>query len=237
DIGVATGRTHHEAAVAARVHLRYDDSAAGVDHTETYECIWFPLSAAARPEEARAVDYDERDLRTDAPPAAVYALPDAPIDDASFFRTLEKQLKDHLYRTRTTEVFVNRELKLYSRVGESRDEFIERCRTAAGECADRDAAKLRERVQAKLDRLEKQQRAAEDRVRELTVDSRQRVQQEIVAGAGQLLSMFLGGRRNVRSLSGVASRRGMTRRTQERLDTAQGKLEDVGEEMKSLEEE
>ncbi|HEX6135469.1 MAG TPA: DUF87 domain-containing protein [Longimicrobiales bacterium] len=237
EIDATPGSPHLEAAVAARVHLRYDDTAAGVDHMETYECIWFPLAKSVRPEDARAVDYDERDLRTDPPPAAIYALPDAPIDSAAFFRTLEKQLRDHLYRTRTADVLVNRELKLYSRVGESREDFIARCRTVASGSADADAAKLRDKVRSKLDRMEKHQRTAEDRVRELTVDSQQRVQQELVAGAGQLLSMFLGGRRSARSLSGVASRRGITRRTQERLDTAKGKAQDLAEEMRGIEQE
>ncbi|HSK18148.1 MAG TPA: DUF87 domain-containing protein [Longimicrobiales bacterium] len=235
EIGAHPGSPHLEAAIAARVHLRYDDTAAGVDHTETWECILFPLTDPARPEDARVVDYDERDLRADPPPHAAWALPQAPIDKATYFRTFGRQLEDYLHRTRTTDVLANGELKLYSRVGESREEFIARCRTEGAARADADAAKLRDRVQTKLDRLEKQQRTAEDRVRELTVDSKQRVQQEIVAGAGQLLSMFLGGRRNVRALSGVASRRGITRRTQERLDTAQGRVEDVAEEMKSLE--
>jgi hypothetical protein len=237
EIGATPGSTHLQAAIAARVHLRYDDTAAGVDHTEVYECVLLPLTDAPRPEDAHIVDYDDRDMRPDPPPGAAYMLPEASIDRPAYFRTFDKQLADHIHRTRTTEVFANGELKLYSRVGESREEFIARCRAEAGSRADADAAKLREKVQSRLDRLEKQERAAESRVRELTVDSKQRVQQEIVAGAGQLLSMFLGGRRNVRSLSGVASRRGITRRTQERLDTAEGRLEDVAEDIKRMEEE
>jgi chromosome segregation ATPase len=189
-----------------------------------------------KPEDAHVVDYDERDLRSDPPANAVYSLPQAPIDKSAFFSEIEKQLKEHLYRSRATEVFANRELKLYSRAGESRAEFIERCRGAAADRADADASKLRDKVQSKLDRLEKRQRTAEDRVRELTVDTKQRVQHEIVAGAGQLLSVFLRGRGSVRSLSGAASRRGITRRTQERLDTAKGKVEDASGEMREIEE-
>jgi hypothetical protein len=235
DIGADPVGTTLAAAVAARVHLRYDDTAAGLDHTETYECICFPLTEDARPENAHVVDYDDRDLGAEPPPNATYILPAAPIDKAAFFRSIEKRLADHIYRTRTTDIFVNSALDLYSRVGEPRDEFIARCRTAGAERADADAAKLRDKVQAKLDRLEKQQHTAEDRVRELTVDSKHRVQQEIVAGAGQLLSMFLGGRRNVRALSGAASRRGITRRTAERLDTAKGKMDSVTDEMQDIE--
>jgi hypothetical protein len=181
------------------------------------------------------VDYDDRDLRAEPPADARYIVPEAPIDKATFFRSLEKQLRDHLYRTRSTEIFTNPELRLYSRAAESRDDFIVRCRDAAGTRADEDAAKLRERVQARLDRLGKQQRTTDDRVRELTVDSQQRVQQELIAGAGQLISIFLQGGGSARSLSGAASRRGITRRTRERLDTARGKAEDVADEIRDIE--
>jgi hypothetical protein len=237
EIGASPGSPRHAAAVAARVHLRFDDAAAGLDMREEYECVWFPLTDPARPEAAVAVDYDERDLRADPPAGATWVLPDAPIDRATYFRDIEKQLRAHLQRTRSAEVLVNRELKLFSRAGESRDAFVGRCRAAAAERADADAAKLRDKYTAKRDRLEKQQRAAEDRVRELGVDTRQRVQQEIVAGAGQLLAAFLGGRGSARSLAGVASRRGMTRRAQERLGTAQGRAGELADELRRTEDE
>jgi chromosome segregation ATPase len=69
------------------------------------------------------------------------------------------------------------------------------------------------------------------------VDTRQRRQQELVSGAGEVLSMFLGGRRNVRSLSGISSRRSQTLRTQERLRSAEEKLADYEEDIGELEEE
>ena len=77
------------------------------------------------------MDYDERDLRADAPPGAVYELPEAPIADATFFRGLQKSLRDHLYRSRGMQVFTNPALKLYSRAGETRDAFLARCDTEA----------------------------------------------------------------------------------------------------------
>lgn len=237
EIGATPGARRHEAAVAARVHMRFDDRAAGLDMVETYECVWHPLTEPLRPEDAHVVDYDERDLRTDAPAHVTYVLPDAPIDRSAYFKDIERQLRAYLMRERSAEVLMNRELKLFSRAGESRDDFIARCRHAASERADADAAKLQGKYATKRDRLEKQQRAAEDRVRELNVDARQRFQQEIVAGAGQLLSVFLGGRGSARSLAGAATRRGTTRRTQERLDTAQGKLNAVVEEMEQIDEE
>jgi predicted ribosome quality control (RQC) complex YloA/Tae2 family protein len=79
--------------------------------------------------------------------------------------------------------------------------------------------------------------SAERRVRELEVDVDQRRQQELLSGAGEVLSMFLGGRRRTRSLSGFSSRRSQTRRTRERLTTALEKLEDYEEAIQELEEE
>jgi vacuolar-type H+-ATPase subunit I/STV1 len=181
------------------------------------------------------VDYDERDLRPTAPAGAGFVLPDAPIDKATYFKELERRLRDHLYRTRSIEVLSNSALKLFSRVGETREAFGERCGSVAEERAEVEVAALRDRYQQRLQRLDQQQRAADDRVRELSVDSKQRLQHEVVAGAGQLLSMFLGGRARLGSLSSAASRRSTTRRTQERLDTARNKVEDIGEQRGALE--
>jgi hypothetical protein len=235
-IGARAGSTRLEAAVAARVHLRFDDAAAGVDQQQEYECVFHPLADPPRAEDARPVDYDERDLAATAPAGAVYALPAAPIDKPAFFKGLERRLEEHLQRSRSVVVLVNRALGLFSRPAESKDAFLERCRDAAATSADAEAAKLRDKYGARLDRMRQRQDAAEDRARELSVDTQQRVQQELIAGAGQLLSVFLGGRARLGSLTGAASRRSTTRRTRERLDTAKGKAADVGAEIQECEE-
>jgi hypothetical protein len=69
----------------------------------------------------------------------------------------------------------------------------------------------------------------------LEVDTQSRRQQELVAGAGDLLSVFLGGKRRSRSLSGAASRRSQTVRTQERLRSAQETLGDKAADLEDLE--
>jgi len=235
DVGARADGRRLAAAVAARVRLKFDDTVAGIDHDETYECVFFPLTDSPGPDSAHVVDYDERDLRSEPPADAVYALPDAPIDRAAYFRDIERRLRDQLYRTRTVEVWHNPSLKLFSRVGEEQEAFAERCRRVATERAEAEAATLRDRYHQRLQRLQTRQRAADDRVRELTADSKQRLQTELVAGAGQLLSVFLGGRARLGSLSAAASRRATTRRTQERLDTARNKVEDIAEQASALE--
>ena len=235
DIGAIAGGKRHQAGMVARVHLIYDDQHAKVNHTEDWEAVFFPLKASFDPAKHIAVDYDDRDLRPGAPAEGSFVLADAPIDSAAFFRQASTDLKEWLFRNRKVQVFKNAALKLYSRIGESDEDFKARCDEAAEDAADAEVAKLRDRYQVKIDRVKDQLAAAERRARELETDTQSRRQQELVAGAGDLLSVFLGGKRRSRSLSGAASRRSQTVRTQERLRSAQDTLSDKAADLDDLE--
>lgn len=219
-VGAIPASSRLEPALVARLRLRFDDRTAELDHTEEWEVVFFPLEARFDPASGRDVDYDERDFLDQAPPNARYALGEAPITSAAFFKDAERALREEAWRKREVTLLRNAELKLYSRPGETRDAFIERCRAAATQRADEAAAALRDRYGAKIDRLQDALVRAESRLREVEVDVSARKQHEIVAGAGKLLSMFLRGRASAAGLSGVASRRSMTRRAEERLRTA-----------------
>jgi DNA helicase HerA-like ATPase len=235
EIGAIAGGRRHQAGLVARVHLIYDDRYAGVDHREEWEAVFFPLGPSFDPSSHFAIDYDSRDLRPGAPPGGTFLLTRAPVDSAAFFRQAETDLTEWLYRNRKVEVFKNEQLKLYSRIGETQEEFAARCDGAAEDAADAQVAALRDRYKIKIDRVKDQLAAAERRVGELAVDTQSRRQQELLAGAGDLLSVFLGGKRRSRSLSGAASRRSQTVRTQERLRSAQGRLSDKAANIDDLE--
>jgi hypothetical protein len=237
DFGIRAGGRRLEPGLAARVRLLFDDQRGDLRQEEEWEAVFFPLREPLEVEDARTVDHDPRDFREEPPPGVVYGLPDVNLDTASFFRSVEKEIEEYLYRNRTLTLYRNEALRLYSRVGEAEEAFKHRCLAAAEEQADADAEKLRDRFEARLTTVRKRAADAERRVRELEVDTRQRRQQELVSGAGEVLSMFLGGRRNVRSLSGISSRRSQTLRTQERLRSAEEKLADYEEDIGELEEE
>ena len=154
-MGATPGGTRLQAAVAVRVNLLYDDTTTDVHHSEQVEAVFAPLDQQ-RLDTTRAytVDYDDRDLRTEAPAGARYKLPAAPIDTKAYFTAIETGVKDHLVRSRQTTVFGNKGLKLYSRPGESRDDFEARCKAAADAAADADTDKIRARLQTKIDRLQ-----------------------------------------------------------------------------------
>ena len=164
-------------------------------------------------------------------------LSEAPITSPAFFQDAGRDLLEEAWRRRELTVLRNGELGLYSRPGEEREAFLERCRTAATVKADEAAAALKDRYEKKIDRVRDALARAESRVRELEVDVSARKQQEVVAGAGKLLSMFLRGRASAAGLSGVASRRSMTRRAEERLRTATERQAGQEAEIRDLEDE
>ena len=168
-------------------------------------------------------------------------LPTLPIGDAKFFASTSKEIQRHLVERRPLELQRNRALKLVSRPGESPEDFAKRCDAAAQERADAESAKIRDRLEAKQDRLRKALAQAQRRVEELDTDTRSRQANELLAGAGAVLGALFGGRRSTRSmtsaLGGAASRRGMTARTAERRETAAAKVETTQDELTQLEQE
>ena len=229
--------TRLEAALVARVVLKFDDVSAKLDHAEEWEAVYFPLALRFDPSLGQSVDYDARDFLSAPPSGARYVLPEAPLTDASYYRSVALQLKDHLLREKSVRIWKNSTLGLFSRAGESEADFSMRCAKAAEEWADAESAKFRDRFGDKIDRVKNALNTAERRVRELEVDTSQRRQQEVLAGAGKLLAVFLGGKAGSQALSGFASRRSMTARTQERLRTAAGKAADKEAEIEALEDE
>ena len=164
-VGGTPGSTRYAPAAVARVRLRYDEEKADLVVDEEYEAVLHPLTGAADPAAAVAVDYDERDLLPAAPGPASFVLPDAPIKAKTFWSTLEKDLVSQLVRARTIEIFANRQLKLFSRAGETKDDFAARCKEAAAAKADEETAKLRDKYETKATSLQDKLQAAQDRAR------------------------------------------------------------------------
>ncbi len=240
-IGAVPRSSRLRAFLAARVSLRYDDSTADVDEQQEFEAVYGPLDGGIDLDSETQVDYEERDFAAAPPANAVYVLPGAPVAKDAFFKTTAKEIRDRLVERRPLELQRNRELKLVSRPGESPEEFAKRCDAAAQERADAETAKIRDRLEAKRDRLDRALAQAQRRVEELETDTTSRRASEVLAGAGAVLGALLGGRRSTRSMAGAlssaASRRGMSARSAERKETAKAKVEATKDDLTQLEQE
>ena len=225
--------------LAARVSVRFDDAKAAVDEREEYEALYGPLDEGLDLERETVVDFDDRDFRAAAPDPAHYVLPAAPIDEAPFFRDAERDIVRRTASRQTLELHRNAKLKLTSRPGETAEEFAQRCDEAAQAAADAETAKIRDRLEAKQDKLEAALAQAHRRVEELSIEERTRETNELAAGAGAILGALFGGRRRTRSIAGAfggaASRRGQAARAAERRKTAEAKAAQVQDDLAEIE--
>lgn len=230
--------TRLQAAIVARVALRYDDGPADLTHDEEYEAVLTPLTATPDPAAATAVDYDDRDLAGAPPTGGQYVLCDAAIDKKTTFTAFQKALVDGLVRSRSVEIQANKALKLYSRPGEDAAAFAARCTAAADARADAETATLRTKYEAKLRTLEEQRATAADRQAVLEAQRAESRRDDLISAAGSLLGGLLGGRRNTRSIARAVGRAARGSATEgRRAEAAADKVVRLDGELRRLEDE
>jgi hypothetical protein len=206
-------------AVVARVQLEFENSRAGVVNHQEHEVVLTPITTNPAPQDFVAVDYDDRDLRPEAPGGSIYTLTPTEVSARTWWNSLQRALADHLIASMSLEVPANPELKMFGRIGESADEFAARCQVAAADAADEEIARLQSKYATKITTLRNRldraqgavQRAAAARNASITSDA-----------LGGLIGGLFGGRRS--SVSTVA-RRAST--AQNRVSAAEDKTEEL----------
>lgn len=219
---VPSGKTLVPAA-AATVQLVYDEVNAGIAHSETYEAVIYPLDGVVDVSDVLSVDHDERDFSPEAPPGAIFQPPELQIDTRKFWNGVETDLKNYLVANRPLQIFSNETLQIYSRVGESEEEFRTRGQAAAEEASDAELAKLRDRYQAKIDRLQGEISRARARWAEADAVAAAKNEETVLGTAGDLLGAFLGGKSGSTALNKAATRRTAAAKASAKADTEAGK--------------
>ncbi|MGI9113033.1 MAG: helicase HerA-like domain-containing protein [Gaiellaceae bacterium] len=243
-VGGAPNGTRLRPFLAARLGLRFDDATSDIDTSQEWEALYGPLDTGLELDSEVAVDYDDRDFVPTPPAGATYVELPAELKEASFLREATVAIQRRVVDAQSLTVFRNRPLKLYSRPGENRETFASRADGAAQAGADREAARIRDRLEAKRERLEAALETARRRAEELEADQKSRTATELLAGAGTVLSVLLGGRGRARTIARAgsaigtaASRRGMTTRAAERKRTAEEKAAATEQTLEELEQE
>lgn len=222
EVGGTPTSAVHQAGIAVRVQLNFDDTRSDTHHAVEWEAVLTPLSDLTDAAAAVAVDHDERDLRTEAPAGARYLPCTARIDTKTFFTQLSGQLKDALVRDQVLRVQHNARLKLWGRPGESDEEFAARCDAAAQTAADAEAEKIRARLAQRIDRLRSAVDTAEQRAEGARQAASDAKGTELTGLGGTLLGGLLGGGSRTRGLASAA-RKAMSGR--ERINKAQQRSE------------
>jgi hypothetical protein len=236
-VGADPMSTSYRAGAVATAQLLYDDTKSGVNHQETFEAVIFPLDGVLDAGEVITVDHDERDFLEEPPDGATHLDTDVDLAAKSFWRGLESDLTTHLVGNRPITVWRNPTLDLYSRVGETREEYEARCAAAAEQAADADLSKLKDGFQKRFDRVRSQMADAQSRYHEANSVAAAKSEENMLGTAGDLLGAFLGGRSRSGALKRVATRRSAAAKAEARADSAASDYHAKQQELTELEEE
>ncbi|MFM7509710.1 MAG: hypothetical protein ACKO5A_09215, partial [Actinomycetota bacterium] len=177
--------------------------------------------------------------RSEAPAGARYVPCSARIDTKTFFTQLAAQLKDVLVRDQALTVLANRKLKLWSRPGESPEEFAGRCDAAAQIAADAEAEKIRARLATKVDRLRQAVDTAEQRAEGARQAASDTKGTELTGFGGTLLGGLLGGGNRTRGLASAARKamagKERVNKAQQRADAAAAAVEAKSDDLAAAE--
>lgn len=225
-------------ALAARVTLLFDETKADLRHTEEWEAI-VPLTGDdIDVDDAITVDFDDRDFGGEPPTGAIYVMPSFNLTKTAV-KKAQTDLRGRLYTDETLLLLKNSELKLWSRPGESAEDFAARCDAAAEVGADEAATKIRAKLEKKYDSVQAALAKAEDRVAELEEQSQGRKNQNLVDIGASILGGLLGGRRSARSMASAARRVASGSRQsgsiESRLESAENRVAEKIEDLAELE--
>jgi hypothetical protein len=234
EVGADPTGTRYQPAATAMVNLLYDDTKAAVSHQEVFEAIVFPLGPVLTPESVKEVDHDARDFLSESPTAATYALPEVKIDTKTYWANLGKDLTNHLIGARKVTVYKNEALKLFSRPGESREDFETRVNQAAEQAVDDAIAKLRDKHSARLERAQAALSKAENRVADTEAAAGSKQTEELVSGAGDLLGMLFGKGKRSNPLGQAARRRSASSEARARAENAKASLAEEQADLEAL---
>ncbi|MCS7060927.1 MAG: hypothetical protein RMN25_07140 [Anaerolineae bacterium] len=148
----------------ASAHVRFVSRAADITHNQRYAYL-LPLGQlSTTPDFAQAQTvsgFDPQDLAHAPLPNAHFAPLPAGLS-GRWMKQAERSLVEYIYRHAALPVWFNQTLKLYSRPGEDRRTFRQRCEQAAKAKRDTEATRLHDQFERRIrivqDRLAREQR-------------------------------------------------------------------------------
>lgn len=220
DFGVDFTSKRFAAMLAIRVNLVHDNTRADLRHHSEWESLAWIENDRIDIAEMHKVDYDDRDFLDQGPSDAIYVIPDVEVNKTPFFTRAKKDISEYLYRNSTVNLLVNKELKLYSRLDETHQEFLVRCQNVAREHCDEDIAKLRDVLMRRESRIRGDLDKLEDRIREVQGQVERARNDSLVDAFDMIGGLLAGRRRSSRSMRASRRTKGAA---QQRLQTAENR--------------
>jgi hypothetical protein len=206
-VGVDDRYLIYEPALLGVGRINYMDTRRNVNEQEDYALLaQAPEEAAVLSwAEAAPLDLVQRDLTDHPEPNARFdKLPDS-LSRMRDLTSMQKDLIDHLYRTRSLTLLYSPVLKSYSNAKEEERDFQMRLKQIAREQRDAEVDQVSKRYEDRLQRLQERLVRSQASVEKKQTDAKMR-QQEIMVSVGEtVLGMFMG-RKSMRGASTAISK-------------------------------
>ena len=224
------GSVLYEPALMAQFRLRFDEDRVGFIVDEELTRVWYPLDATV--DEPAAVSLGFDDVIDQPPEGAKFGPLPEMLDEKVEIKRRQKDVSNHVYRSETKTMYVNKKLKLTSKPEESLEDFAARSEQAAVELGGDDAEKLRDRYQAKVTKLEDRIEGKKLKLAEQEGVARSHQLEEAVHVVETLLGMFGFGRK--KSVSSAMSKRRLSARAAAKVDTLADEIARLEEQAEAL---
>ena len=166
------------------------------------------------------------------------SLPDF-AQEAKFYRAQKKSLVDWFYQNFALFVYHAKDLKAYSKLGESESDFRVRLQEEAREIRDEKLDKLREKYASKLASKERQIGTAERAVEREEAQAKNAKMSSLLSIGSTILGALMGRKRMSMTTirRGASAARGMSRSRKQGqdVDIAEARVEELQDELKELE--
>ncbi len=234
------GAGPYRPALLGQAELHYTQRGVDLDHWSQVHCLadlgdvlptdpWTDARTLSRPPEITGEPAD----------GVEFAVLPAGAADPAAYESIEKRFESWLYREQRLRLRSCEAIDLTSAPGESEAEFAMRVQTAARGERDRAVEELREKYAKKVKRLEDRIHTAEDRVEREAAQYEQHRNQGIVRLGTSILGAFLGrktiSKTNLNKLSTAANTFGRASKHKDDVERAEGKVENLREELEALE--
>jgi len=231
-------RIGYDPVVLAQASVSILDQKRDVDFKEEYLLAIDPPREgfAAQWDGASKLELGSSDLLANPVSGAMFGTLPASVNSSQKLNALKVQLSDHLYMNTRVTLFYSEKLKVYSRVGESFDDFQARLKEVANEERDEQIEKLTDRYEVKMERLEVRLGKEERELEEDKAEVSGRKREEIVSAAESVIG-FLIGRRSTRVISQASRRRRMSRHASDDVNESEETIELYREQLEELKDE
>ena len=177
---------------------------------------------------------DPRKLDHSPAPGAAFASLNAPLNNASLLRSMEKDFLDWVYRNAEVEVRANETLKVYAGPQVSQAKFRKRCSEAARDNMEKEIEKVTHTYDRKIKTIKERLAREERELREDESELSQRKMEELGTHAENVISLFTGRRKRV---STSLSKHRMTEKAKADVEESIEAIEDFKKQIEALEKE